>query len=116
MEKEGRRNAEHDHELIERNQAPAHCAGANFRDVNRRDENGSADRHAAENPGDDKNRKMSRECGEQGRSDKKHRRGDQDFLSPEAVTKETRYRCATQNSPAKTTHRQAKQKITPIPA
>ena len=62
---------EHDHELIERNQASAPFRRRDFRNVNRRDENRPAHRHAAENPGDDKNREMSCERGEQGRSRQK---------------------------------------------
>ena len=48
----GRRNAEHDHELIERDQTPAQFRRRDFRNINRRDKNRPAHRHAAENPGD----------------------------------------------------------------
>src|ERR1039458_8363684 len=110
----GRRNAEDDHELIERDQTPAPFRRCDFRDINRRDKNRSADRHSAENPGDDENSKMSCEREEKSRTDKKNSRGDQDFLSSKTVAEKSRHGSTSQDAPAKTAHQKAKQKITAI--
>ena len=63
VRKKGSGDAEHDHQLIERDHASAQLGRRNLSDINRRNQNGATHRNPAENPRADKNRKIGRQRG-----------------------------------------------------
>ena len=110
---EGGGDADDDHQLIQRNQAPAQLGWRNFRDVDRRDENGAAHRDAAQHPREHKHRKTCRPRRHQGRDGEQHRCEHQDFFAAKGIAQETRQGVAAQRAPAQAAHRQAQ---LPVPA
>lgn len=110
--KEGGRNADHDHELIERNQATALFRRRNLCDIDRRNKNGSTDGHTCDNPRQHKHREVRRRRRKERRTGKQYRRDDQHLFASEAIAQKPGHRISPQRTPAQTTYRPSEFQVT----